>query len=208
MRRVMQGAELQLAPEQVAEPQAAGGRRIFVRYENRIAGIIIVELIFLSAVIPAMLQIVGHGIVVDGDEEFRVHAVGARSALHQAPPGRRCGDQQHGLLEAGIDQGLLNLACELEVEGVFRDTRALIAPGTSTVWPTSTTARNEARAQPSEPVCVAYWRRCGARNSCSPAASSVMAITTPSFVAARHTPVMRPPILPQRPKINLPTPTG
>jgi hypothetical protein len=38
------------------------------------------------------------------------------------PPGRRRGDQQHGLLEAGIDQGLLDLARELEVEGIFRDT--------------------------------------------------------------------------------------
>ena len=34
---------------------------------------------------------------------------------------RRRGDQQHGLLEAGIDQGLLDLARELEVEGIFRD---------------------------------------------------------------------------------------
>src|SRR6516164_3597474 len=71
--------------------------------------------------------------------------------------------------------------------------RALIAPGTSTVWPTSTTTRNEARAQLSEPAWLALWARCCARNSCSPAASSVMAITTPSCVAARHTPVMRPP---------------
>ena len=86
--------------------------------------------------------------------------------------------------------------------------RALLAPGTSTVWPTSTTTRNEARAQLSEPAWLALWARCCARNSCSPAASSVMAITTPSFVAARHTPVMRPPILPQRPKINCPPPTG
>ena len=68
-----------------------------------------------------MLQIVGHGIVVDRDEEIRVHAVGAPGALHQALPGRRRGDQQHGLLEAGIDQGLLDLARELEVEGIFRD---------------------------------------------------------------------------------------
>src|SRR6516225_8817446 len=86
--------------------------------------------------------------------------------------------------------------------------RALIAPGTSAVWPTSTTTRNEARAQLSEPAWLALWARCCARNSCSPAASSVMTITTPSFVAARHTPVMRPPILPQRPKINCPPPTG
>src|SRR6516225_2820397 len=71
--------------------------------------------------------------------------------------------------------------------------RALIAPGTSTVWPTSTTTRNEARAQLSEPAWLALWARCCARNSCSPAASSVMAITPPSCVAARHTPVMRPP---------------
>jgi len=69
-----------------------------------------------------MLQSVGHGIVVDGDEEIRVHAIGAHGALHQALPGRGRGDQQHGLLETRIDQGLLDLACKLEVEGVFRDT--------------------------------------------------------------------------------------
>src|ERR1700745_1969492 len=59
MRRVIQAAALQFAPEQVAEPQAAGGIGIFVRYENRVARIIVVELIFLSAVIPAMLPVFG-----------------------------------------------------------------------------------------------------------------------------------------------------
>src|SRR6516165_4955462 len=204
MRGVMEAAVLQFKPEQAAEPQAAGGIGIIVRYEDRVARIIVVEFIFLSAVIPAMLKIVRHGIVVDGDEEIRVHAVGARSALHQAQPGRRRGDQQHSLLEAGIDQGLLDLACELEVEGYSGIPRALIAPGTPTVWPTSTTTRNEARAQLSEPAWLALWARCCARNSCSPAASRMIARTTPSFVAARHTPVMPSPILTQRPKINCP----
>src|SRR5436189_6337754 len=122
MRGVIESAALKLASEQAAEQEAPGGIGIIVRYEYRVARIIVVELIFLSAVIPAMLKIVGHGIVMDGDEEIRVHAIGARGTLHQAPPGRRRGDQQHGLLEAGIDQGLLDLACELEVESVFRDT--------------------------------------------------------------------------------------
>ena len=76
-----------------------------------------------------MLQIVGHGIVVNGNEEIRMHAVGARGALHQAQPGRCRGDQQHGLLEAGIDQGLLDLARELKVEGVFRDIPRAHCPG-------------------------------------------------------------------------------
>src|SRR6516225_10645970 len=61
MRRVIEAAALQFAPEQAAEPQAAGGIGIFVRYENCVARIIVVELIFLSAVVPAMLQIVRHG---------------------------------------------------------------------------------------------------------------------------------------------------
>src|SRR5262249_39390554 len=59
--------------------------------------------------------------------------------------------------------------------------RALIAPGTPTVWPTSTTTRNEARAQPSEAAWLAPW----ARSPSTPAASRVIATTTHSFVAAR-----------------------
>src|SRR5262249_25195003 len=68
MRRVIQATTLQFAPEQVAEPQAAGAIGIFVRYENCVAPVIVIELIFLSAVIPAMLQIFVHGILVNGDE--------------------------------------------------------------------------------------------------------------------------------------------
>src|SRR6516165_4673765 len=41
MRRIIQAAALQFAPEQVAEPQAASGIGIFVRYENRVARIIV-----------------------------------------------------------------------------------------------------------------------------------------------------------------------
>src|SRR5262245_44462886 len=59
--------------------------------------------------------------------------------------------------------------------------RALIAPGTSTVWPTSTTTRNEARAQLSEAAWLMPW----ARSPSTPAASRVIATTTNSFVAAR-----------------------
>src|SRR5262249_35096709 len=54
--------------------------------------------------------------------QIRVHAFGARGALHQAPPGRRRGDQQHGLLEARIDQGWLGQArqCPLWVKSRHR----------------------------------------------------------------------------------------
>ena len=80
-------------------------------------------------------------------KKFRVHAVGAPSALHQAQPGRRRGDQQHGLLEAGIDQGLLDLACELEVEGIFWDaSRAHCAGYIGGVADIDHDAEGEARA--------------------------------------------------------------
>src|SRR5262249_62124086 len=62
----------------------------------------------------------------------------------------------------------------------------IIAAGTSAVWPTSTTARNEARAQLSEAAWLGFWMRCWARSPSAPAASRVIARTTPSFLAARN----------------------
>ena len=59
--------------------------------------------------------------MVDRNEKIRMHAVGAGGALEQASPRRGRGDQQHGLRKAGIVQGLIDLASELEVEGIFRD---------------------------------------------------------------------------------------
>src|SRR6516164_7010862 len=69
--------------------------------------------------------------------------------------------------------------------------RALIAPGTPTVWPTSTTTRNEARAQLSEAAWLGFWMRCWARSPSTPAASSVIAITTPRYFVAARTPIIR-----------------
>src|SRR6516164_11151091 len=69
--------------------------------------------------------------------------------------------------------------------------RALIAPGTPTVWPTSTTTRNEARAQLSEAAWLGFWMRCWARSPSAPAASRVIAIITPRYFVAARTPIIR-----------------
>ena len=69
--------------------------------------------------------------------------------------------------------------------------RALLAPGTSTVWPTSTTTRNEARAQLSEAAWLGFWMRCWARSPSAPAASRVIAIITPRYFVAARTPIIR-----------------
>ena len=57
--------------------------------------------------------------MVDRNEQIRVHGIGPRRALEQASRRRSAGDQQHCLFKSGIDQGLLDHAGELEVEGVF-----------------------------------------------------------------------------------------
>jgi hypothetical protein len=44
------------------------------------------------------------------DEQICVHGVGAGRALDQASPRRGRGDQQHGLLEAGVEQTLVDVA--------------------------------------------------------------------------------------------------
>ena len=57
---------------------------------------------------------------MDRDEEVGRQAIGDHRPLEQ-PDRRRLGsDEQHGLVEAGIDQRLLDLLRQLQVEGIFR----------------------------------------------------------------------------------------
>jgi len=57
--------------------------------------------------------------MMDRNEQTGVHAVGAGGALEQASPRRGAGDQQDRLFEADVQQGLLDVARQLQIEGVF-----------------------------------------------------------------------------------------
>jgi hypothetical protein len=65
---------------------------------------------------------------MDGDEKIGMRCVGALGALEQPRIWPRRGDHAHGLVEAGIDECLLDHVGELEIEAVFGDSARAIGP--------------------------------------------------------------------------------
>ena len=119
MRRIAQPSRLQLFTQKPAEHQAAGPVGVRIRDENRIAGEAVVEVMLLPVVLPRLQQIVGHRIVVDGNEKIRRHPVGAERPLEQAERRPFARDQESGLVEARIDKRLVQVLAQLQIERVF-----------------------------------------------------------------------------------------
>src|SRR5579863_5140262 len=68
---------------------------------------------------------------MNSDEEIGMHRVGARGPLEQTSPGWGGGDEEGGLVEAGVAEGLLYLSRKLKIERIFRN--AARADGTGHV---------------------------------------------------------------------------
>src|SRR5579862_7987371 len=58
---------------------------------------------------------------MNGDEKIGMHRVGARGPLEQTSPGWGGGDEEGGLVEAGLAESLLDLSRKLKIERIFRN---------------------------------------------------------------------------------------
>ena len=129
MRRELQAARLQRFSQEFSEQQAAGAVGIVIRDEEGIARIVVVVLLVLALVLPGVDEIVGHRIVMNRNKQVGRKAIGDHRPLEQPDRWRFGSDEQNGLVEAGIDQRLFDLLCQLQIEGIFRH-----AAGTQRAW--------------------------------------------------------------------------
>src|SRR5262249_60742234 len=77
--------------------------------------------ILFTLVFPVLYESVGHRIVVDRQQQVRLEGIGDGDTLEQ--PGVRLlrRDHEHGLVETGVDEALLDLGGKAEIEGVLED---------------------------------------------------------------------------------------
>jgi hypothetical protein len=83
MGRVVQAAFLQFIAEEAAEREASRTIGVVVGDENRVTAEAVAIVICLSFVLPLLDQVIGHRIVMDGDEKIALCRVGAPRALEQ-----------------------------------------------------------------------------------------------------------------------------
>jgi hypothetical protein len=82
---------------------------------------LVAEMAFLALEFPVLQHFVGHGVVVDRQEEIGVQIVGRGDALDQAGPGLALGHEQLGLSKAFGLQFLLDALCKAQIEVEFGD---------------------------------------------------------------------------------------
>ena len=84
--RVLQFALSQLIAEQSGKQQTAGTVAVVVGDENGMAMEAVAEAVLLALELPFFQKPVGHGIVMDRQEEISSESIGALDALHQCLP--------------------------------------------------------------------------------------------------------------------------
>ena len=111
--RVLQFAFSQLIAEQSGKQQTAGTVAVVVGDENGMAMEAVAEGVLLALELPFFQKPVGHGIVMDRQEEISFESIGALDALRQCLPRRTFGDQEYAASEPGGKQLTLDAFGEI-----------------------------------------------------------------------------------------------
>src|SRR6266550_320562 len=122
---ILQALGLHFLAEQFGEREARLEVRIVAGNEDRITAEPVAEMAFLALEFPVLEEFVGHGVMVDRQEEIRVQMLAAATRLTRlglALPSVRCARRRLKTNSATL--------------------RALVAPSDSAVCPTSRTIRN------------------------------------------------------------------
>src|SRR6266576_3994556 len=105
---ILQALGLHFPADQFGEQQARLEVRIAAGDEHGIAAEAIAEMAFLALEFPVLEKFVGHGVMVDRQEEIRLQIVGGSDTLEEAGPGLALGHEQPGLGKACGLQFLLD----------------------------------------------------------------------------------------------------
>ena len=125
--RVLQSALSQLAAEQPGKQQTAGPVAVVIRDENGMAFETVAEAALLPLELPFFQEPVGHGIMMDRQEQISSESIGALDPLRQSLPRPAFGDQEHAALESGGKQLLLDAPGESQIESKLRDAASRIS---------------------------------------------------------------------------------
>src|SRR5262245_35414947 len=119
--RVLQSTLSQLTAQQLGKLQTAGTVVVVMRDENGMATEAVAETAFLPLELPFFQKLVGHGIVMDRQEEISSENIGALDARRQSLPRSPFRDQKHAAPESGVTQLLLDAFGEFQIENKLRD---------------------------------------------------------------------------------------
>jgi hypothetical protein len=86
VRRVFQSALSQLTAEHPGKQQTAGKVAVVIGNKNGMATESVAEAVLCALELPFFQELVGHGIMMDRQEEISSESIGALDALHQSLP--------------------------------------------------------------------------------------------------------------------------
>src|SRR4030095_12533126 len=112
---------LHLLADQFGEGEARLEVRIAAGDEDGIAAEAVTETAFLSLEFPVLEEFVGHGVMVDRQEEIRGQIVGGGAAVYEAAPGLALVQEQSGLGKAFGPQLLLDPLRKAQIEDELGD---------------------------------------------------------------------------------------
>src|SRR4029077_16950955 len=95
---------------------------VVVGDENGMAMEAVAEGVLLALELPFFQKPVGHGIMMDRQEEISSESIGALDALRQCLPRGTFGDQEYAAFEPGGKQLLLDALGEIQIEGELQET--------------------------------------------------------------------------------------
>src|SRR5439155_14602200 len=97
---IIKALGLHFLADQFGEREALLEVRIVAGDEDGITAEAVAEMAFLSLEIPVLEEFVGHGVMMDRQEEIRGQIVGGRDAFDEAAPGFALGQEQFGRSKA------------------------------------------------------------------------------------------------------------
>src|SRR4030095_430038 len=120
--RVLQSALSQLSAQQPGKLQTAGTVAVVIRDENGMTTEAVAETALPALELPFFQELVGHGIVMNGQEEISSESIGALDARRQSLPRSTFRDQKHAAPESGAQQQLLDAFGKFQIEHKLRGT--------------------------------------------------------------------------------------
>jgi hypothetical protein len=118
---ILQALGLHFLADQFGEREARPEVRIVAGDEDGITAEAVAEMAFPALEFPVLEEFVGHGVMVDRQEEIRVQIVGGGDTLDEAGPGLALGQEQPGLGKAFGLQFLLDPLRKPQIEDELGD---------------------------------------------------------------------------------------